>query len=524
MAFPDNLWIASAFNGNVQKFEKDSIAGPSISVGSNNPQGVLVSQDRVTVYTANKENNKVSVIRSGKYIDSITVGKQPYGMCEDLDNALYVTCYEDNTVYKIDTSDDKNFKIIKSFNVPAGPAGITCDSDGTLWVACSKAGVVAKIVNDLVTLKIPTGDANATPIGIACDRVDGIWVANYSANTVIRIVKSKKMLVLDVQGHPTDIVTDTNNNVYVAGYLNDTITYIPASNPNNTKAIVLPTNSGVSALSLNSDNDIYAVASLSNKIIKIHNLKIVDTIDCPDITPVGFGDFTGCKMYNIINSKASASTAITPSDAAVKLMSSLNLQFNVDDVKESASTVTLKISSNDVNLSIFDHVKMNGNTGIVAATGNATFVLSAAPPITDLKLVGYFDLAEESYVPFAPQNFNDIFKIVVGSMDVDSSGNYTFTEAVKPFKSVNASNEVSNVIIETVADGYMAVLIPERVQADVEKGLLVNGMQIYDDWTVDPSDLPSVQSAISAYPNYVAYINPNMSYSGAVAILNRYKL
>ena len=524
MAFPNNLWIASAYDGSVQKFEDDIISGPSITLGNNNPQGVLVSQDRITVYTANKENNTVSVIRNGVYINSVKVGKEPLGMCEDLNNTLYVTCYADNAVYKIDATDDRNFAVLAKIVVPSGPAGITCDSDGTLWVACSRAGVVAKIVNDIVTLNIPTGDTNATPLGITCDGVDGIWVANYNANTVVRILKSNKVLVLDVQGHPTDIVADSNNNIYVAGYLNDKIAYIPASNPNNTKEIILPSGSGVSALSLDEDDDIYAVASLSNKIIKIHKLDIVDTLDAPQVTPVGFGDFTGCKLYNVFNVRKGASSSVTPSDSAVKLMRALNLKFNVDDVKEGSSTVTFKITSDDVDLSIFDHVKLNGNIGIVNANGIATFILSSTPAFDDLNLVGYFDLAEANYVPFAKQHFKDIFKIVVGSMEKDSSGNFIFTEAVKPYKSVNASNDVSNIVIETAADGAMTVLIPTRVQAAVEKGLLVNGMQIYDDWAVDASDLPSVQSAIAAYPNYTAYINPNTSYAGAVAILNRYKL
>ena len=524
MAFPNNLWIASAYDGSVQKFEDDIISGPSITLGNNNPQGVLVSQDRVTVYTTNKENNTVSVIRNGVYINSIKVGKEPLGMCEDLNNTLYVTCYADNAVYKIDATDDRNFAILAKIVVPSGPAGITCDSDGTLWVACSRAGVVAKIVNDIVTLNIQTGDTNATPLGITCDGVDGIWVANYNANTVVRIVRSTKILVLDVQGHPTDIVADSNNNVYVSGYLNDKITYIPASNPNNTKEVILPSGSGVSALSLNENDDIYAIGSLLNRIFKIHKLNIVDTIDAPQVTPVGFGDFTGCKLYNVFNVRKGASSSVTPSDSAVKLMSALNLKFNVDDVKEGSSTVTFKITSDDVDLSIFDHVKLNGNTGIVNANGIATFILSSTPAFDELNLVGYFDLDEANYVPFAKQNFKDIFKIVVGSMEEDSSGNFTFTEAVKPFKSVNASNDVSNIVIETAADGAIAVLIPTRVKDDVEKGLLVNGMQIYDDWAVDSSDLPSVQSAIAAYPNYTAYINPNTSYAGAVAILNRYKL
>lgn len=525
MAFPDNLWIASAYSGNIQKFDKDSLSGPSVILGSNNPQGVFVSQDRVTVYTANKQNNTISVIRSGSYINSVVVGKEPYGMTENLDNILYVSCYGDNTVYKIDATDGMNFKILKVINVDPGPAGLTCDSDGIIWVACSKAGTICKIVDDVVTLKLSTGDVKSKPVGICCDGADGIWVANYASNTVVRFInKATKILDIDIHDHPTDIVADGNNNIYVAGYLKDIITYIPASNPTKIEEIYLPTGSGVSALSVNSENDIYAVASISNKIFKLHNRKIVDTIVPPDIIPVGFGDFTGGKLYNVFGAKAKAEAALTPEASAVKLMSALSLKFDVKDVKEGVSTVTFKITSDDVNLSVFDHVKLNGNTGMVNSLGVATFILPSIPTITTLTLTGYFDAAEAYYVPFNKQNFDDIFKIVVGTMVEDSSGNFTFTETADPYKTVNSSNEVSNIIIETAVDGNMTVLIPSRVQAKVEKGLILNGMQIYDDWAIDPADVAAVTTAISAYPGFVAYMNPYPSYAGAVAILNRYKL
>ena len=61
MAFPDDLWIASSYSGNIYHYEKDSIVGNPIVVGDNKPQGVLVSQDGRTIYTANRENSKISI-------------------------------------------------------------------------------------------------------------------------------------------------------------------------------------------------------------------------------------------------------------------------------------------------------------------------------------------------------------------------------------------------------------------------------------------------------------------------------
>ena len=101
MAFPDDLWIASSHSGNIYHYEKDSIIGDPIVVGDNKPQGVLVSQDGRTIYTAKRENSKISIIRDGMYDGDVTVGAQPYCMCEDPYGVLYVTCYKDNMVYKL---------------------------------------------------------------------------------------------------------------------------------------------------------------------------------------------------------------------------------------------------------------------------------------------------------------------------------------------------------------------------------------------------------------------------------------
>ena len=199
MAFPDDLWIASSYSGNIYHYEKDSIIGDPIVVGDNKPQGVLVSQDGRTIYTANRENSKISIIRDGMYDGDVTVGAQPYCMCEDPYGVLYVTCYKDNMVYKIEKDISDITKITAMIPVDLGPAGIISDSDGNIWVACSNSGTVCKIVNETVVQRIETGKTNVSrPTGITCDTVDNIWVANYSSNTIVKINRSQKILTLDI--------------------------------------------------------------------------------------------------------------------------------------------------------------------------------------------------------------------------------------------------------------------------------------------------------------------------------------
>ena len=76
MAFPNDLYIASAYSGDVYKYVNDEIE-PSATVnigGTLKPQSVFVAQDQRTVYVANRENNSVTVIHDGVNEGYIAVG------------------------------------------------------------------------------------------------------------------------------------------------------------------------------------------------------------------------------------------------------------------------------------------------------------------------------------------------------------------------------------------------------------------------------------------------------------------
>jgi hypothetical protein len=117
--------------------------------------------------------------------------------------------------------------------------------------------------------------------------------------------------------------------------------------------------------------------------------------------------------------------------------------------------------------------------------------------------------------------------MVVGSMAGDSISGFSFTPASDPNAIANVNDQINTIIVETVADGNLCVLIPSKVASKVEKGLVVNGMQIYKDWEVtDPNDLANISNMLTSmgYPGYKPYINPYPAYAGTSVILNRYKL
>ena len=534
MAFPNDLYIASAYSGDVYKYVNDEIE-PSATVnigGTLKPQAVFVAQDQRTVYVANRENNSVTVIHDGVNEGYIAVGDEPYSMCEDSFGAIYVTCYASSKVYKIERTLADTTTITDIISVDAGPTGICCDSNNTVWVSCSVRGTVNKIVNNTVVLKIPCADNTVDnsvcrPMGICCDRANNIWVANYGSGTVIKITNSIKILTIDCVNGPYDVITDSNNNLYVCSYLQDVVEYYPSgSNTSTPVTINLPPGTGATAFGLNKDNDIYVVGSMSNQIFKIRKQEVVMTKTTLNISPAGFGDPTGCKAYNTFSRSTDPSQTLTPAASAIQLMSAIKLTFKVVGLTETLANTTFVLDSDVVKFSGFDHLKLNGvTTSNPNAQGYISASLPNAPAITNLELVGYYDSAETESVTFIPIDYSKIFKIVVGSIDDDGLGNYAFTAGSTPYVISNVDDQCNTLILETVLDGSLCVLIPERVAADVEKGLVVNGMQIYQDWEVGASELPDVTTSLAgSYSGYKPYINPYPAYAGTSVILNRYKL
>lgn len=332
------------------------------------PSSVMVSQDRVSVFVASRSKNcvyhykKSSETGKMELFQKITVGMQPFAMCEDPHGNVYVANYGDNTVSKIEVPSFKKSsaiageegqdKVVKTISVSAGPRDLVSDEDGAIWVACylshkidSKTGadlggIVSKIVNDSVVDSITVG---LNPAAITCDESDTIWVANSGSNTVSRIVKSKKIADYQVGARPMALVCDSYGNVFTANYDADTVTIIETS----TKALAtgnnvttVPVGDGPNAIGVNMEDDIYVVCGLENTVRKIVDKQVVSVIAVCD-SPVAFGDFTGCAAYNTQNVMAKPEKGTTDEKVQAALDKVKNAEAAVADMQ---SKVTQAVS------------------------------------------------------------------------------------------------------------------------------------------------------------------------------------
>ena len=324
------------------------------------PSSVMVSQDRVSVFVASRSKNcvyhykKSSETGKMELFQKITVGMQPFAMCEDPHGNVYVANYGDNTVSKIEVPSFKKSsavageegqdKVVKTISVSAGPRDLVSDEDGAIWVACylshkidSKTGadlggIVSKIVNDSVVDSITVG---LNPAAITCDESDTIWVANSGSNTVSRIVKSKKIADYQVGARPMALVCDSYGNVFTANYDADTVTIIETS----TKALAtgnnvttVPVGDGPNAIGVNMEDDIYVVCGLENTVRKIVDKQVVSVIAVCD-SPVAFGDFTGCAAYNTQNVMAKPEKGTTDEKVQAALDKVRNAEAAVADMQ-----------------------------------------------------------------------------------------------------------------------------------------------------------------------------------------------
>lgn len=335
------------------------------------PSSVMVSQDRVSVFVASRSKNcvyhykKSSETGKMELFQKITVGMQPFAMCEDPHGNVYVANYGDNTVSKIEVPSFKKSsavageegqdKVVKTISVSAGPRDLVSDEDGAIWVACylshkidSKTGadlggIVSKIVNDSVVDSITVG---LNPAAITCDESDTIWVANSGSNTVSRIVKSKKIADYQVGARPMALVCDSYGNVFTANYDADTVTIIETS----TKALAtgnnvttVPVGDGPNAIGVNMEDDIYVVCGLENTVRKIVDKQVVSVIAVCD-SPVAFGDFTGCAAYNTQNVMAKPEKGTTDEKVQAALDKVKNCETSVADMQSKVTQAVADVA------------------------------------------------------------------------------------------------------------------------------------------------------------------------------------
>ena len=377
--FLNDLWIADHNEGKLYRIVNDVVES-NVNV-EKEARAILVSQDLVSVYTVNRNNNTISHFKNGSHIKDITVGRTPWGICEDSNKNIYVSNYKDNTVTKI-----VNDKVVATYDVEAGPQGIICDDNDNVYVACSLSSTVIRMVNGV---RVDSIEVGLNPQGITCDSYNNIWTANYGSNTVSKITNGLKILDVEVGKGPIAIVSDSGGNIFVANYLSDNVTIL--GNGAKDTPVTVPVGDGPTAISVNKSDEIYVTSGLGEDVRKIVKGSVVATINvCPN--PSAFGDFTGCSTYNIYN--IGGTSEGTPSGG-----------WKISDLEESAQNAINKVLSNTIDTTA-THVEYTNDsyeeiTNVKEALDITLEKLSKEIDVQDLKttvdqLVTYVGDAESS--------------------------------------------------------------------------------------------------------------------------------
>lgn len=298
--FPDDVYIVDPFKNNLYKIS-DSVES-KVGNTENGPRSVLVMQDQIHVLTANSCDNSVSVFRNGVREKDIEVGKMPWAICEDINGNIYVACYGDSTVCKIDVV---NWEVEDTIQVSKGPRGIVSDMDGNIWVACYLTNKLMKIVNTKVVQSVDTAN---NPCGITCDPMNNIWVTSYSSNIVSKITNGKKILDVETGQGPIDVVSTSEGTIYVIGYLDDSVTMIENTGKGDIYGLeksTFGTVNGPCSIGVDSQDNIYVTSELGTTVKKYKG-KVEQAEFNPCGNPTGYGDMTGCATRNVINQKSKA--------------------------------------------------------------------------------------------------------------------------------------------------------------------------------------------------------------------------
>lgn len=87
---------------------------------------------------------------------------------------------------KVSTSDKNKRVIVDKFN---SPAGMVVDSEGNMYVACYSDNSVVKVDSNNNRINLLKDYLLDGPIGLAIDKYDNIYVANFEANNILKITK-----------------------------------------------------------------------------------------------------------------------------------------------------------------------------------------------------------------------------------------------------------------------------------------------------------------------------------------------
>ena len=93
---------------------------------------------------------------------------------------------------KITTATETKKILIDKFN---SPAGMAVDSEGNMYVACYADNSIVKIDKNKNRTNFVSGYLLEGPVGVAIDKYDNLYVANFDANNILKITKGGSVSV-----------------------------------------------------------------------------------------------------------------------------------------------------------------------------------------------------------------------------------------------------------------------------------------------------------------------------------------
>ena len=87
---------------------------------------------------------------------------------------------------KVTTSNKNKRVLLDNFE---SPAGMSVDSEGNIFVACYSDNSIVKVDKANKRTNFVKGNLLDGPVGLAIDKYDNIYVANFDANNIIKITK-----------------------------------------------------------------------------------------------------------------------------------------------------------------------------------------------------------------------------------------------------------------------------------------------------------------------------------------------
>lgn len=276
----------------------------TIPVGS--PNIAAYDSGNSRIYITNSSGNNVAVISdtTNTVIDSVSVGKYPYGIAYDSGKGeLFVANLYDNTVSVISDSTDS---VVATITVGASPYMCAYDSaKGEIFVTNQHDGTVS-VISDSTNTVVKTVTVGTEPFDAVYDSGKGeVFVSNMDANTISVISDSTNEVVQTISVPSCQFLAydSAKGEIFVGNYDSHSISVI--SDDTNTVVATVSNidESQIEGLAYDSGRgEVFVALHQSNKVIAISDStnQVVTDITVGDL-PWGIAYDSGRSALYVTN-------------------------------------------------------------------------------------------------------------------------------------------------------------------------------------------------------------------------------